>query len=86
MLAGMQPYGPGKMLGSPNGGLFWIGDSGYRFNIENNVRDWGHSEFKARSTNLYITLTTMSEFSIAEEDSNKWIPWLQKHYPDKSNL
>jgi hypothetical protein len=86
MLAGMQPFGPGKLLGSPTGSLFWIGDSGYQFNIEKNLREWGNSEFKLKSNDLYITLTTMNEFSVSEEDSSKWIPWLQKHYPDKSNL
>lgn len=84
MLAGMQPYGPGKMLGSPKGELFWIGDSGYQFNIESNVRSWGASNFKVNSNDLYITLTTALEFSIGEEDSSRWIPWLEKHYPNQA--
>ena len=86
ILAGMQPYGPGKLFGSPDGELFWIGDSGYQFNIENNISDWGTSKFKPTSTDLYITLTTMNEFSISKEDSFRWIPWLQKHYSGKANL
>ena len=65
MLAGMQPFGPGKLLGSPTGSLFWIGDSGYQFNIEKNLREWGNSEFKLKSNDLYITLTTMNEFSVS---------------------
>lgn len=85
MIPGMQPYGPGKLFGSPNGELFWIGDSGYQLNIENNVRDWGSSKFKPDSKDLYITLTTVNEFSISEDDSFRWIPWLERNYPGKAN-
>ena len=86
MIPGMQPYGPGKLFGSPNGELFWIGDSGYQFNIEKNVRDWGNSKFEPNSKDLFITLTTVNEFSISQEDSTQWKLWFGKHYSSKSNL
>jgi hypothetical protein len=85
MIPGMQPFGPGKLFGSPNGELFWIGDGGYQFNIEKNVKEWGSSKFKANSKDLYITLTTVSEFSIEEVDSLQWKLWLEKHFSGESN-
>jgi len=85
MIPGMQPYGPGKLFGSQNGELFWIGDSGYQFNIEKNVKDWGNSKFTPNSKDLFITSSTANEFSISEEDFLQWKLWLEKHYSSKSN-
>jgi hypothetical protein len=86
LIPGMQPYGPGKLFGSPNGELFWVGDGGYQFNIERNLKKWGLSLLATNSKDLFITLTTGAEFAIDSEHANQWKEWLKKHYAFQSNL
>ncbi len=75
--------GPGKLIGSPNGHLFWSGDSGANFNIEDNVESWGRSEFGKNLDNFYFRTTTLKEFEISEAESNLWRKWFSQHYPTR---
>ena len=75
--------GPGKLIGSHNGQLFWSGDLGVTFNIEDNVESWGRSEFGKDLQNFYFRTTTLKEFVINEAEAPLWRDWFSRHYPSK---
>lgn len=75
--------GPGKLIGSPNGHLFWSGDSGVSFNIEDNIESWGRSEFGKNTDKFYFRTTSLKEFEISEAESNLWRKWFSQHYPTR---
>jgi len=75
--------GPGKLIGSHNGQLFWSGDSGASFNIEDNVESWGRSEFGKNTDKFYFRTTSLKEFEISEVESNLWRNWFSRHYPSR---
>lgn len=75
--------GPGKLIASPTGQLFWSGDSGESFNIEDNVESWGRSEFGKNEKKFYFRTTTLKEFAINENEAPMWREWFARHYPTK---
>jgi hypothetical protein len=81
--------GNGKLFGLQQGHLFWLGEDGTSFEMGDQLKSWGKSNWNSQkdSKDLFFSLGSgiYSDFYIPSSERDIWVPWFTKYHKDKDN-
>lgn len=81
--------GNGKLFGLPQGHLFWLGEDGTSFDMGDQLKSWGKSNWTSQkdSRDLFFSLGSgmSSDFFIPSSERDIWVPWFTKYHENKEN-